>query len=461
MSPKKIIFFSILGVLLLVFIGAALYLSSKDEKVPTTNTPLKIWITEGTSDSYNSLIEGFKKYAPEYANTEIIVEKQVSNPDRYRTLILSTLTDSSGPDIFMLRSGEDTILEDKIALIPSSVLDFSDFDKRYDDLFSWLLVWSGAWKDKQISLKWVPLVYETLGVFYNKSLIRTVPKTWIELENLYKGSITGIYPSNLGLGPTYVPNMVDIIPIWLRDAGARDYSGVGGANEWLSEYLSYGDISVGSGEELSIDKKSMSLSTEKTRMIQTKNNTLDMFMQWDIGLIVWYPSLILELEKSAKRAGQSSVEDIILTDRIPQISSQVRENIGRYNYYAISKQTSNGALALKFMAYLMTSEAERLYIEEYPYLIPAQTEFYDTIRDNSLSNTLNRTRLDAFIPDLLERVSVFDYGLKSRFEEYLQEGIDRENSIDIDGMATKISLEIACELQSSRWEWESSNCQSK
>jgi len=53
----------------------------------------------------------------------------------------------------MLRSGEDILLENKIEGIPSSVLDFSDFDKKYDDVFLELVYSTGAGKNKQTLLK--------------------------------------------------------------------------------------------------------------------------------------------------------------------------------------------------------------------------------------------------------------------------------------------------------------------
>ena len=38
-----------------------------------------------------------------------------------------------------------------------------------------------------------------------------------------------------------------------------------------------------------------------------KTTTLDLFMKGDIGLILGYPSIVTELEKSAKRVGAESV----------------------------------------------------------------------------------------------------------------------------------------------------------
>lgn len=61
----------------------------------------------------------------------------------------------------------------------------------------------------------VPMGYETLGIFYNKSLFREIPKTWNELDSLYvDGLETGKFPSNLGLGPRYTPNISDILALF-------------------------------------------------------------------------------------------------------------------------------------------------------------------------------------------------------------------------------------------------------
>ena len=92
MSQKKIIFFVIVGLILVSLIATVAYISRQKKTTNTVPASLKIWITDGTTDSYKSLIEGFKKYAPEYSKTDIILEKQTNDADRYRTLLLSTLT---------------------------------------------------------------------------------------------------------------------------------------------------------------------------------------------------------------------------------------------------------------------------------------------------------------------------------------------------------------------------------
>lgn len=131
-----------------------------------------------------------------------------------------------------------------------------------------------------------------------------------------------------------------------------------------------------------------------------KLSTLDAFVRGDIAMIIGYPSLVLDLEKSVKRVGDTARSSVILTDRIPQMRSGQPTNIGRYAYLGVSRLTENPLISARFLSYLMTPDAQRILMREYPYLIPAQSEFYDTARDTSLSPTLSRTRLGVFIPEI-------------------------------------------------------------
>lgn len=462
MSQKKIIFLAIIGLLVLMLIWAMSYIS-KSKKTTKNTESLKIWITEWTTESYDAIIEWFKKYAPEYEKTTITIEKQTSDADRYRTLLLSTLTEWSGPDIFMLKSGEDAILETKIEWMPSSIIDFSSFDKRYDDLFQWLIQEEWEWKEKQTLLKWVPLWYETLWIFYNKALLREVPKTWNALENLYQNGNQWKYPSNLGLSPMYTPNMVDILPLWINSSQKSDYKNM--TSEWstgLKDYLSFADLKVQNNTEWGENIETTdtnNLISQIPKMREEKITTLDLFMRGEIAMVIWYPSLILELEKSSKRAGNNSTSAVILTERIPQSGERINKNTARYNYFGISKLTQNPNISIKFMEYLMTPEAERLYMEAYPYMIPAQSEFYDSIWNTSLSTTLSRAKIAPFIPKIGDSLSVFQYWLKSRFERYLREEIDNSWIIDTNEVLTKISQSIICEIGTSLGEKTSGDCQ--
>ena len=70
--------------------------------------------------------------------------------------------------------------------------------------------------------------------------------------------------------------------------------------------------------------------------------TVDLFMRGRIAMLVGYPSLIREIEKSEKRAGSEALGDLILTEKLPQDSlGKNRSNLARYRYLAVSKKTGN------------------------------------------------------------------------------------------------------------------------
>lgn len=463
MSQKKIIFLVIVGILALSIIIGFTYISNQQQKKKPSTGTIKIWITDGTTESYQGIIDGFKKYAPEYARTEILIEKQTSDPDRYRTLLLSTITEGNGPDIFMLKKWEDDILESKIEPIPGDVLDFWDFEKRYDDIFRDLVYSTGTWEDKKTVIKWVPLWFETLGIFYNKTLIRDVPKTLDELDLTYSESSSDAYPTNIWLSPTYTPNMIDIYPLWLIKDGVDTYVDVYDRKSTLESYLNYGALESQNSKINTEDTNTANtkvLNDEKPAMLKGKNTTLDLFMEWKISMVLWYPSLVLDLEKSSKRVEESIDSNDILTERIIQISKQKKQNIGKYNFFWISKYTNNGLASMKFLEYLLTPEAQRLYMNEYPYIIPAQVEFYATTKKIALSENFSKTKLDSFVPLLEEKLSVFHYGIKSKFERYLKDWLDTSTEPDIESITKNISVEIGCEINWLTGWSVSSDCQS-
>lgn len=472
MSQKKIIFLVIVGILALSIIIGFAYISNKQQNAKPKTSTMKIWITDGTSESYQKLVDGFKKYAPEYARTEILIEKQTSDPDRYRTLLLSTATEGSGPDIFMLKKWEDDILESKVEPIPSDVLDFSDFEKRYDDIFRDLVYSTGSGEDKKTVLQWVPLGFETLWIFYNKTLIRDIPKTLDELDLIYTEWGSDSYPTNLGLSPTFTPNMVEVYPLWLKKDWVESYVDVYDRKSTLESYMSYwsldikkADTNTTNGENTdnqtisTENNTSKNLNDEKSGMIKEKMTTLDLFMEGKISMIFWYPSTILELEKSSKRVKESIDNNDIITERIFQSNKQKKQNIWRYNYFWISKYTKNGLASVKFLEYLLTPEAQRIYMGEYPYIIPAQVEFYASTKKIPLSENFSKTTLSSFVPLLEEKVTVFHYGIKSKFERYLRDGLDTDEP-DIESITKNISIEIGCEINWLTGWSVSSDCQS-
>lgn len=169
-----------------------------------------------------------------------------------------------------------------------------------------------------------------------------------------------------------------------------------------------------------------------------QHTTLDAFMQGKIGMIIGYPSLIVELEKSEKR-NLSSYKDKIFTERIPQFSYKTRINTAKFHYFGISRQSKNKELAATFLAYLMSEEAQNKALDVYPYWISAQSKFLTQQRDKTLSSVLTRTKMDAFLPVPGEKIILFNYGIKSQFQSMLEKHFENTSTSSFHTIVEEIS----------------------
>lgn len=464
MSLRKIIFLIIIGITLLWIIIGITLLWSKSEKKVEIPKEITIWITDGSTEWYTDIIAWFKTFAPEYKNTKINIEKKISDPIRYRTILLSTLTDGTGPDIFMLNSWDDKVLEWKREPIPESILPIANFEKENEEIFQGLLTGSSDKEGNWTFLMWVPLWYETLGIFYNKWLLRSIPKTWDEVESLYSQDLgSGRYPTNLGLWPRYTPNALDVIAGFSTEDFPW-YKTLWSSNGILASYLGFRNLNMKVQEwtEEDIYSPLKSSSTLMSDLEKDKKTTFDLFMQWDIAMIVGFPSTVLELEKSTKRSWINSIENLVYTANAPSNSlNWKKRNIARYTYLSISKLAKNPIAAAKFLEYLMTDEWTRKIQEAYPYIIPPKPNLYEAWKNKTLSKVLSKTKLDSFIPDINTKLSVFDYWLKAEFNTFLSENIDRNENIDISNIETRLVSQIDCTIGLYLWSDSNTDCEKK
>lgn len=458
MSPRKLIFIAIVTLLVLWLLYGVWKLNNTEPKSNISLTgSLSIWILSDTTEWFESIKEWFYEYAPEYKNASIEFRK-FSDYNSYQKILLSALADQKWPDIFMVEAWSDTLLEEKVEPIPEEYINISDFDKRFEDIFLPLVV-TNTWSEILTrSLRWVPLWYETLGIYYNKSLLLTVPKTWNEVAMMYQdGSRWDIYPTNIGMSPRYTPHASDIIALLLAQSGKNSYKDMDSADDILSEYLAYGTMPITTLADEGVSWWSLADNGET---LDTEwLTTIDMFIRGNISFIVWYPSTVDAIEDAKKRAWVEAVNSIILTEKIPQNSlGGTAMNIARYKYFWLSKSTQNPDLWVKFLGYLLTEDAQSRYIQSFPGYIPAQRAFYDASRNTALSNIFSRTKLDSFIPSLGEQLVVFDYGERVQFEQFLLDNIDRNSKIDKNNILSTLSERIQCSMVSLSGEQEWMTC---
>lgn len=352
----------------------------------------------------------------------------------------------------MVPRGEYAPLESQIAKIPSSVLNVTDFENRFDSVFSDLIVNEKSEDGKSTvqSLLGVPLGYETLGVFYNRSLFRSgVPTTWSAVEALYGNFPQNIFPTNLGLRRAYVPNIADILPIFFADAKIFSYKNLENITSPFKSYYEFGNLGNGTTDlETDIYTSKNNLRETESTMKTAKSTTFDEFLRGNIGMIIGYPSLANELALSAKRVGaDANMTELIYTGRLPKMTQQSSENIAKYTYFAISNNAKTPDASVKFLQYLMTPEAQQIAMEIFPYQIPAQIEFHAAAQNSVLSPTFARAKLDAFIPSAGMKVITFDYGAKTTFESLLDANWeDFADNTALSSFGATLVSTISCEI---------------
>ncbi len=452
MARRKIIFFAIVTFIVVALVFGIISVINMQKKNTISPEDLNIWITEGTSKNYEPLIEGFKQQFPEYKNINIKFEKKAAwDPDRYRTFILSVLSDKTSPDIFMIPAGEDAILENKIALLTEENIDINAFENSFDTVFRWLVVSSGSLVNPTKNLKWVPIGYETLGVFYNSALLRSgVPSTWIQVQNLYGKFPVDTFPTNLWLGPKFTPNAANVLTAFLVQDNIKSYKEAADGGRAIDNYASYAKLQWSSqdqsdwGEDFYNTQTNLENTT--SMLAKEKLTTFDQFLQGKIGMIIWYPSLITELEKSAKRVGWSTSANIIQTAPLPSQSTRNITNNAKYSYFAIARTTNKPNISLAFLQYLMSEDAQRILLREFPYLLPAHKKFLETKKWTWLSSILKNAKIDGFIPRPSENLVLFDYWVKSEFDAIIENGFASNNESDINEIPDKITQKISCTI---------------
>lgn len=168
-----VIFFSILGILIFLFMkfrdsGSQMLLGNKGEIV--------WWGIQHDVSVYQPLIDRFEKENP---NIKIRYEKQ-STTD-YQVRLLNALNSGDGPDIIEIHNTWPVMLKDKLSALPSSVMSKEEFVQSF-----YPIIVSNLTLDKGIV--GMPLEYDALTLFINEdvftSSLKSPPDTWDDLRSL-------------------------------------------------------------------------------------------------------------------------------------------------------------------------------------------------------------------------------------------------------------------------------------
>lgn len=445
MNKQKIILFSaIWGIILLIFTAFS-FLWSSNKK--TTNAPkeFNIWVVWDETAGYSDIITTFKSRYKDYANTDIKFTK-FSNYSDYEKTLLNVMSDGNSPDIFVVNNNSTNtdgnwLLESKIVWLPNDVVNLDYFEKNFNKVFDELVIQTedknNEWNPIKVNyLKWVPMWYETMGVFYNFKKVRTIPATWWELDKEILDSTKDDYSTIwIWYGSKYIINAADILTLMFLQNWVNDYIKINSSNadNSLKAYLSYYTDTNNWLSKFKNDFDSLNLTTT------------DLFVRWKIWMIIGYPSLIKEIILAIKRTSWDAnlSEKYLRTAPIFQISStdwwdskSEKSNLINYNFFALSKFSNNSELGYKFLSFLSTKETQEKYISKFPYYLPALKSLEDWRLEQPLEDWYDRTKFRDFLQEDVVLKS-FPKWLKNEYENYFN------NWLNSDNFDTKIFLDKA------------------
>lgn len=389
---------------------------------------LNIWVVWDETAWFEDISKWFKEKYKEYKNTNIKFTKFSSYKD-YEDTLTKVYSDGSSPDIFVINSNWWKILEDKISLVPTNIINPTDFSKSFNKVFDWLIYDQfeelQKWKKTRVTwLKWVPMWYETLWIYYNWDLIQKVPETWEEINSLSSEWSEDYSPIGIGLWSDYTDSLEEIIPLFAIQNWYDSYKSIW--KDWWKLLDSY--INIYSSNWTN------SFLSQKSEMLPWETNNIDLFARWKVWMIIWYPSTLKKIELATKRAWwYNTLDDKNLrTDLIPQITSNKKDfkNLANFNYFAASRIWKYKDASFKFIWYLATEEAQKKYLDNFPWYLPAVKSAEDYRLKQKMSTNYSRIDYTSFSVNDDTQLKIFDKWLKTYFDSYISKNFINFDNLD-------------------------------
>lgn len=465
-NPRKLIFFAVIGVLVVgLLIAFSFFGAPAGKKTKIAPQELTIWEVGMDTSAFDPVIAAYKLANKGAAAVTVTIKKFASYAEYERILPLA-MVDGNSPDIFVVSNdGGWNVLGRFVERLPASIIDPVAFRRDYpsflvDDLLAEdaqeiVAAATGSGKSKKpvetatqivASTRGVPVGYETLAVFYNTRKMRGVPDAWsgfpsmaLDAQDGAPASGSDFSPLGLGLG-TSVPGSADTFALLLAQQGIRGPKSLTTGTRVLESYQAFAN-----SPENNLAQFAPQLRDGLT--------VLDLFVRGKVGAVVGFPSLARELEYASKRAATGEAKIILRSIRagaVPQsflpvpssgdsesgsVADKVRDtlsvNLVRYRYWAVSKFAQHPDAAADFLAYLTTKDGQKSLAKAFPWLLPAHRDVLADEMKSPIAPDWKITK-ESFVQDGADLVS-FDKSNPSAWDARLPVVLDR-----YDGDARKL-----------------------
>jgi len=216
--PKPVLF--LMGGLLLVglFFGLFKFFTRGRSTAPGKEVELTYWGLWEPNSVMNGVIVQFEADHP-----GIKIKYEMRSPRGYKAKLQNALNGGEGPDIFRLHHTWAPLLSKEMSPVPGPIKEKLGLETNYFSVITRALQYQGCYYA-------LPLMTETLALYYNKDLLDQVggklPRTWWGLQKLAKqitktSADDRISTAGVALGTTNnVDHFSDIIGLMiLQDGG--------------------------------------------------------------------------------------------------------------------------------------------------------------------------------------------------------------------------------------------------
>lgn len=419
MNKNKIIFLIIWVIIVIFFIIVAVVLNSKanDKSWKWPKTNLTIWLIWDDKVKFNTVLNDFREKVPKYKNTSFNIVSFPNYEEYYNSLIWSFFN-GKVPDIFTLNNNDSNFFDLQVLWIDPAIINPDDFRKNYEVVFSNDLIRKTKVEEKDVEfLAWIPLWYETLGLFYN---FRTVKWKNLSTWSYINDAIRLIHEENWKTwiwiwNGTTVAMVEDIITQFLLLDGINTLADATAdkLKSSLSNYIRFGDETM----ENKYD-------TFYKELVSSNKNNLDLFSAGDIQMILGYPRILEEIDK------KWFDKSFLRADVFPTYIKDKWKLLINYNYLVVNKNTKDLDLSLALMGYFSSSEGQKKYLENFPYYMPSMLSLVDKRLEENVKDGYNIKYKNFYNPNL--ELTTFHKWIRTIYDKEVSLILDKWiNSVDL------------------------------
>lgn len=395
----------------------------------TSDNTFRIWLVWDSRDDFTVFLDDFKQWKPEYENVGVEVES-FSDYEEYYYALTSAITSWVAPDIFVLNNNEkEPIFSSQVYGIDSSIINPNDFRKKYKAVF-WddlILSYTDAeWKPREF-LAWVPVWYESLGIFYNRRYVKSAELSSLSSLNnavsALKDRFPNLIPIGIWNGSTVLWAHDIVTQFFMLESWVSSLADVTGnkLKQSLASYFLFWD-----------DDGENGYNSRFVELTTIWNNNLDLFSQGETFMVVWYPRMIEEIDE------RWFSKNFLRAEPFPHYFSWQWKTLINYNYFVINKQTQKLSLASDLLLYLTSDIWASSYLSSFPYYLPALLSLESEKREEKIHPDYNIVLRDFHNTDF--ELSSFDKGIKNLYNRDIISILDNASNYQntFDSFRTRI-----------------------